>query len=283
MTILADMRTRRFWRHFVAHTLMCLGLLSTILQTTNVILPSLTIFQGLPILIGVISLSLIWGIYSSWPQPIAEEYLMPATKITIVKGDLLKEESHIVIGANDTFDTETPTIISRTSLQGQVLERLFNNDLKELDKLLESALSGKPVISQIAKPGKQNQYGIGTVATVKSGPRHIYFLAYCELDVQNTAHSTPDKIWKSLLALWETVTRTANQRTISVPVVGQGLARISSYLPAQDSIRFIALSFMLASRQQKICDELRIVVQPALYERLDRLELQAFLSSLRAS
>ena len=63
MTILADMRTRRFWRHFVAHTLMCLGLLSTILQTTNVILPTLTIFQGLPILIGVISLSLIWGIY----------------------------------------------------------------------------------------------------------------------------------------------------------------------------------------------------------------------------
>jgi len=70
---------------------------------------------------------------------------------------------------------------------------------------------------------------------------------------------------------------------VAISVIGGGQARLAQILPAQDSIRFIALSFMLASRREKICDELRIIVRPAEYKRLDRLELQSFLSSLRPS
>jgi hypothetical protein len=40
---------------------------------------------------------------------------------------------------------------------------------------------------------------------------------------------------------------------------------------------------MLASRRERVCDELRIVVRPSEYEKLDRLELQAFLDSLEMS
>ena len=70
---------------------------------------------------------------------------------------------------------------------------------------------------------------------------------------------------------------------VSVPVIGGGQARLASVLPAQDSIRLIALSSMFASRTKKVCDELRIVVHPNDYEKLDRMELQSFLSSLRPS
>ncbi|MCF7534622.1 hypothetical protein [Pseudomonas petrae] len=62
-----------------------------------------------------------------------------------------------------------------------------------------------------------------------------------------------------------------------------GQAPLSSVLPAQDAIRFTVLSFMFASRNSKVCDELRIVVRPDDYRKLDRLELQSFLSSLRSS
>jgi len=54
-------------------------------------------------------------------------------------------------------------------------------------------------------------------------------------------------------------------------------------LPAQDSIRFIALSFMLASRYSKVCDRLDIVVRKEDMKRIDMLELQAFLTSLKQS
>jgi len=174
-------------------------------------------------------------------------------------------------------------VIHHSSLQGQALQRLYGGDLKELDSQLAKALAGKPTVGTIAKEGKQTQYGIGTIATVKHASRLIFFLAYCEMDVHNTAHSTPDKVWKSLLLLWDEVSKKGNGGTVSIPAIGGGQARLSSIFPAQDAIRFTLLSFMFASRNAKVCDELRIVVRPEDYKKLDRLELQSFLSSLRSS
>jgi hypothetical protein len=248
-----------------------------------VINPSVTVFQGMPFLLAVIVISLIGGLIWSWPRPITQDYDAPKTRISIVKGDMLAETAHLVIGTNDTFDTETPIIISKESLQGQTLQVLYGGDLKELDAQLATALSGKPTVGTITKAGKQTQYGVGTIATMKHGARLIFFLAYCEMDANNNAHSTPDKVWISLLSLWNEVSKKGNGGTLSIPVIGGGQARLSNILPAQDAIRFILLSFMFASRGAKICDELRIVVRPEDYQKLDRLELQSFLSSLRSS
>lgn len=283
MEIFQDMRTWRFWRHFLMRSFVSLGGLSTVLQTSNVINPTVKVFQGMPILLLVIAISLFAGLIWSWPRRITQDYGAPKTKISIVKGDMLAETTHLVIGTNDTFDTETPIIISKGSLQGQALQVLYGGDLKELDAQLATALAGKSTVGTIAKAGKQTQYGIGTIATVKHASRLIFFLAYCEMDSHNTAHSTPDKIWKSLLLLWDEVSKKSNGCTVSVPIIGGGQARLSSIIPAQDAIRLTVLSFMFASRRAKVCDELRIVVRPEDYKNLDRLELQSFLSSLRTS
>jgi hypothetical protein len=111
----------------------------------------------------------------------------------------------------------------------------------------------------------------------------MYLLAYCEMNKDNEARATVDSIWASLQKLWSEVSRTGNGGTVCVPAFGGGPARISSILPAQDAIRLTALPFMFASRREKVCDELRIVVHPNDFARLDRLELQAFLSSLKPS
>ncbi|MYN37997.1 hypothetical protein GTP55_01290 [Duganella sp. FT109W] len=283
MEILQDLRTWRFWRHFLTMSFACLGGLSTVLQTSSVINPEVKIFQGTPVLIAVIVISLVFGLKLSWPRPISQDYSAPKTKITIVEGNMLAETTHLVIGTNDTFDTETPNIIAQSSLQGQALQVLFGGDLRELDAQLTNALTGKPTVGTIAKAGKQTRFGVGTVATVRHAARLIFFLAYAEMDAQNTAHSTPDKVWTSLRLLWDEISKRGNGGTVSVPVIGGGQARLSSVLPAQDAIRLTILSFMFASRNEKVCDELRIVVRPEDYKKLDRLELQSFLSSLRSS
>lgn len=283
MAILHDLTTWRFWRHFITRLLACFGACSTFLQTTNVLFPQVTTFQGTSTLISVVVISILGGLAWSWPRPITQEYNAPKTKISIVKGNLLDEKQHLVIGTCDTFDTETPVIISKNSLQGQALEVLFGGDLKELDQLLVAALAGQQVVGTIAKPGKQAKYGIGTIATVKQAARLIFFSAYCEMDQNNVAGSNPDQIWKSLRTLWTEISNRGNGAAVSIPVIGGGQARLSNLLPAQDSIRLIVLSFMFASRSKKVCDELRIVVRPEDYNKLDRLELQSFLSSMRAS
>jgi hypothetical protein len=283
VSITQDLKTGRFWRHYLTKSFAIFGGIAVFIQTYSVVDPQSTTFQGLEVFLALAIISLGSGLYLSWPRPIQEEYDSPKTKISIVKGDLLAQGTHLVIGTVDTFDTETPVIIAKNSLQGQALENLFGGDLKELDERISQALAGKNVIGAIQKDGKQNKYGVGTVATVKSAARLIFFLAYCEMDENNKAYSSPDNFWHSLRLLWEEVSIRANGDTVSIPVIGGGQARLSNLLPAQDAIRFTILSFIIASRANKICDELRIVVRPEDYEKLDRLELQSFLSSLRAS
>ncbi|MFS2137781.1 macro domain-containing protein [Duganella sp. Dugasp56] len=282
MEIINDLKTSRFWRHFLVKAFAVAGGLSGLIQFNNAVFPS-TAWTGNNVLWTVIAISFVVGILLAWPRPIMAEYSSPKTKITIVKGDLLEEKGHIVIGASDTFDTEPPNIIARQSLQGQVLDRLYGGNLALLDQHIDEALRGYQSIGSIQKAGKNTKYNIGTVAVVTNGPRKLFFSAYSEMNDLNESRATPDTVWKSLQALWSSVSVHGNGTTISIPVIGGGQARLSSVMPAQDSIRFIALSFMMASRRERICDELRIIVRSDDYQKLDRLEIQSFISSLRPS
>ena len=203
MELLKDFRTWRFIRHLLTHSFVCFGVISTILQTISLIESTVVFFHGWAFLIKILGISLVWGIFKSWPRPLMQEYSAPKTKISIVKGNILDDKNHLVIGTNDTFDTETPNIIARNSLQGQALTELFGGDLKDLDNHLNTGLLGKKIIGKINKTGKQDQYGIGTIATIKQSGRLLFFLAYCEMDAANNAQTTPDKVWKSL-STWET-------------------------------------------------------------------------------
>ena len=114
------------------------------------------------------------------------------------------------------------------------------------------------------------------------GLRH-FFVAYTTMDSNNKAHGSADGLWRSLGNLWTSVRVYSNGGVISVPVIGGGQSGLSPVLPAEDAIRFIALSFIIASRTEPVCEELRIVVLPDMYDRLDHFELQAFLSGLARS
>lgn len=278
-----DLATWRFWRRFLTYSFACVGAIAVALGIINILFPNKLAAQGTLWSFGILIASVTYGLIRSWPRPIEQFYSLPNTIIRVVKGDLLEETGHLVIGACDTFDTQPPNIIARDSLQGQALDRLFGGDVAELDRRISEALSTHTHVGTIEKSGKRLRYELGTIAVLKESGRKIFFVAYSWMDQQNQARSTPDSIWKSLLNLWEEVSRHGNGGCVSIPVIGGGQSRMAQILPAQDSIRFIVLSFMFASRKEKICDELRIVVRTADYNRLDRLELQSFLSALRPS
>lgn len=222
--------------------------------------------------------------WRSWPRPIEETYQTPNTRIRVVKGDLFDNEAeHLVITICDTFDTATPDIIERKSLQGQALDRIYNNNTAKLDEDLTAALNGIQPIGTVNKKGKTLRYPVGTVAIVDQTRRKLYFVALTYMDENNNARGTPDGLWNSLNRLWEAIGRSSNNRAVCMPVIGGGLSRMSNIVPTQDSLRFIILSFMFAARKNTVCDELRLVLRPEDYEKLDRLELQAFLTSLKPS
>ncbi|HEX3962060.1 MAG TPA: macro domain-containing protein [Trebonia sp.] len=240
-------------------------------------------FRGLPWGLIILAVSAVYGLIRSWPRPIEQYYSSPNTVIQILKGDIFSQPGHLVIGICDTFDTLPPNIIARDSLQAQALDRLFGGDVAELDRRIDEGLVGHSPVETVQKPGKRLRFELGTIAVLTEAGRKLFFVAYTYMNEQNQARGTADGIWKSLSNLWLEVSKHANGGTVSISVIGGGQARIAQILPPQDSIRFIALSFMLASRREKVCDKLQIVVRPADYDRLDRLELQSFLSSLRPS
>ncbi len=282
----ADIGTRRFWKHFSIKTFAAVGTLSTAYKLLVTWKPEWAWLHDGGTLAVLIVISFVTGIVTSWPRPISQTYDKPKTKISIVKGDMLAGNEHLVIGACDTFDTETRyNIIAKESLLGQIIGRFYGDEVADLDAELDKALvSHMPIDTlPLTKAGKHKTYAIGTVAPVKQAGRFLFFLAYCRMDEHNNARATVDDVWKALLALWIEVSKKANEKSVSIPVIGGGMARISQVLPAQDAIRLTILSFMFASRREQVCDQLNILVQPDVYDKLDRLELQAFLSSLKGS
>jgi Thoeris protein ThsA, Macro domain len=278
-----DVRTRRFWRYFATHLFAAIGFMSAALGLLALLAPAAIPHHEGWFAAGVLVVSLIYGGYRAWPSPITIQYNQPNVTVSVVEGDLFDQPGHLMIGMSDTFDTAIPNIIARASVQGQFLERVFNGDVVALDQRLDDALRTTVPLEDVSKLGKTKRFALGTVAVIREHARCYFCVAYTSMNEANEARGTPAGLWRSLDQLWRAVSLHANGGRLSLPVIGGGLARVAQILPAQDSIRFMVLSFLLASRAEKVCDELVIVVRPSEFRRLDRLELQAYLRSLRPS
>lgn len=281
MAVLRDLKRWRFWRRYITHTFAAVGVLSAFAGIIALFFGTISAHYTWTIWLGCAA-ALIYGGVIAWPRPVEVAFSAPNTKISVVRGDLFSQGTHLVVGTCDTFDTVAP-YIAPNSVQGVYLKRVYGGDAGALDRALSEHLALLEPSGTIEKPGKTVCYEVGTVVPLQAlGLRH-FFVAYTEMDPNNKAHGTADGLWKSLGNLWTSVRNHSNGAPLSIPVIGGGQSGLSPVLPAEDAIRFIALSFIVASRSNRVCEELRIVALPDLYDRLNHLELQAFLSGLARS
>lgn len=278
-----DLRTRRFWRTFATQSFAAVGFMAVLLELYDVFQPNELSNLDWPLPLVMVAVALGYAAYRSWPRPVEQQYSRPNTKIRIVTGDLFDQDANLVIGMANTFDTAVPHVISKTSVQGQFLERVYSSDNAALDADLGQSLSGVATTGSMNKTGKCEMYPLGTIAVIQHGRRHYFCAAYTEMNERNEAHGTVPGVWRCLENLWDEVRARSNGDPVAMPVIGGGQARMSHVLPAQDSIRLIILSFLLASREKRVCERLDIVVRDRDVRTLDMLELQAFLTSLQDS
>lgn len=281
MGILRDIHSKRFWTLLALNTLAAAGTLATVLGALDLVIPGIFV-KNVPVIIGCVVVAIVFGVVRSWPRPVEEKYSAPNTSISLVRGDLFDEASHLVIGTCDTFDTVEPHI-SSASVQGQFLHRIYASDSAGLDSAIATELASAPVLETVDKPGNKRRFAIGTVVRLKQPNRSFYLVAYSRMDEVNDARATTDGLWHSLSNLWAEVRSSGNGAAVSIPLIGGGQSKVSQVLHADDSVRFIILSFLLASREAKVADELRIVARPEEFDRLDHLEIQAFLSAMKKS
>lgn len=276
-----DLRNRRFWLGLATHIFVALGVVAALLGLFDLFWPDKLDKWSTPEVLVIPALSLAYAVWRSWPYPVEQHYSTPDTKIRVVTGDLFEQGTSLVIGMADTFDIETPHIIATNSVQGQFLDRVYAHDVGSLRSELDAALAGKPVVGLVTKAGNTDRYALGTVATITHQRTNYFCVAYTSLDEHNKASSSMGVLWEAMERLWDEVRRRSNGESVSAPVIGLGQSGMSTVLPMQDAVRFLILSFMFASRKERVCDELVIVVRPEDEKRLDLLEIQEFLGSLR--
>lgn len=278
--------SQRGWRLFGLHTLAAFGLLSAALQLVSAIWAPI---GGFPypwlIAAGVIAVSLAFGLVRAWPrQQISRQFVRPDMTVRVVVGDLFDQEAHLVVGASDTFDTDTTddVVINSDSVLGQYLDRIYGGDRGRLEQELIAALHDvEPEATEPleAKVGKSQRYPLGTVAVLGPTTRRTFAVVYTRMGNDLIARGTVDDLWRGLGAVWNAMHRYGQRGTIAIPLIGSEFARVSC-LDRESLLKMILLSFVARSRQDPVCRELVVVVRPADADKINMLEVAAYLRTL---
>ena len=203
-----------------------------------------------------------------------EDFTDPDIAVVVMSGDLFaQEDANLVVGFSDTFDTDTDRsiVISSESVQGLLLQQLYDGDRARLDRDLKGALSRVPKASvetrSAKRLGKLTRYPLGTVATLHYGNRRIFGLAYSRMGNNLVAQSSLPALCTSLENLWESVYLYGQLKPVAMPLIGSGLSRIRE-ANHDDLLTLIVRSFMARSRDRFICPELRIIVHESAFEKI---------------
>ena len=272
-------------RRFAGEALAAFGAISALVQFVGQLYPRALAHPG-PLTALALGLCLAWGAARARHRPrVARAFRHPGTTVAVLPGNLFDQGTHLVIGFSDTFDTDTGAHgpIDPASLQGQLLAREYGGDLRALDRALAEALREVRPLARERRSdkrrGKLLRYPVGTTAVLGPRPRLIFAVACSRIGNDDVSRSSVEEFGVSLHRLWDAIARRARLEPVAMPLLGAGLSRLDQ-VDVESLVRMIVLSFVLRSRERLICRELRIVLRPEDFARLDLRELDAWLEIL---
>ena len=168
--------------------------------------------------------------------------------LVVKSGDLFKEEGLKVIPVNEYFDTQVDNnIISETTLHGIFVKRYIENNDEKLKKLnIEISKQLKNIECDEVKErksGKKKRYPIATTILIED-----YILtALSKFNDKNEAYLSMPEYLEFLNKFWNEIDRIHNGRTINIPVIGTGLARINPTLSYEEYLEQIIFSLKTSS------------------------------------
>ncbi|MEV0965557.1 macro domain-containing protein [Streptomyces sp. NPDC049910] len=191
------------------------------------------------------------------------------TDVVLLRGDLFdQDDCNLVIGFSDTFDTETAEdlVISRESVQSQLVDRLFAGRRRLLDDKLRTGLRKTKTVgteSARSKPlGRRVRYPVGTTVAVPVDGRRVFAIAYSQLGNDLVARSSDRDLRLGLENLWASVAVHGLFKPVAIPLIGSGLARVTD-LDRGQLVALIVDSFVDAcARHPALTPELRVVIRP---------------------
>lgn len=185
--------------------------------------------------------------------------------INIVIGDLMKmKKKDLIIPANVHFITElTDTLISENSVQGQFTKKYYST-ISHLDSDIENSLNGQPYsIEDPRHLGKEKRYDLGSVAKLSIKKDNIrlfwaYLFALAKFNEHGVCQSDMGEFQRTLPSLWNFIQTRGQLSDLAMPIIGSGYCRIDA--SREDLFKEILMSFLAATRNNKFCKSLTIVI-----------------------
>lgn len=213
-------------------------------------------------------------------RSISRKVSSPDSVVEIKVGDIFDEEGHLVIGANDVFDTELGEIMKPSSVQGQFLIKFYNGEHEKLDAEIEEALKPLNHLREEATDkvrGKTGRYPIGTALALGTEEKRYFLTAYGHMNNDMTVKSCSDDVQHSLNKLWNEIRLKGHGRNVAIPIIASDLARTG--LPRMSLARLIINSFINASKEKFITKKLTLMIYPKDLEYVNLYQLEDFLRS----
>lgn len=256
------------------------GLLITVLQGAEYMLPAEFVSPIVAFLrentLHEISAVLFFVVIFKWKN-LDYIWKCKAMEVTVeIKCcDFFRQDGCKLIQFADTFDTDFSVnkLVKPTSVNGQFISRFYRGRVQKLDEIIEKTLrvnKVKGTENNLLK-GKKQVYGSGTVIPVATHNQNFILVAFSRMRPNGTSSMSKISYTDFLTSLWQKLPAVNLQdETLNVTVFG---ASSISGLPAdfkfQDKLHEIIKSFLLASKNRRICKKLRICMRPEDYQQLD--------------
>lgn len=255
------------YKKVTATFLEILGFFSLIYGILDIFLPSQLQkikfdYKGLLVLLAI---SLICSIIKNRPK-LQRKFAIKNRdiNITIVVGDIFKQDGAKVIPTNTTFDTcKDDEFISIRSIQGQFQEKYFKNNLGTLDSMIKESLR-ESKISEILNDGRKTKverYECGTVSKITCMNERYYLLALADVNKNGTPQAKYENILIALQGLWDFLAENRHIENLVVPIIGTGRAGIAE-ATRMKVIKDTILSFVAVSSEVKITNNLVLCIHP---------------------
>ncbi|HFC8458675.1 TPA: macro domain-containing protein [Neisseria subflava] len=252
----------------------------------------LTIFSGVVLFIDdtplkerwifpvvLILFLIVWYVFLWWRASNLKDIDLDieSTTISIVTGDLFKQDGLKAIPFNEYFDTQVDDeVISKASLNGIFITDILLGEVEQLDshilsyKFREENILEKNT-TRIA--GKNQKYQIGTVCLYED-----YLLtAFSKFNDKNQAYLTMPEYLEFLIKFWDEINVVYAQRSVSVPIFGSGITRIKEHknITDEELLKIMLWTFRISETRFKYPAKLNIVIHEDKIDKINLFEIKS--------
>ena len=217
---------------------------------------------------------IFWYIFLWWKASNLKDIDLDieSTTISIVTGDLFKQDGLKVIPFNEYFDTQVDDVlISKVSLNGIFIENILQDSVESLDEYI----SGYNFHNEnILEENTTRAEGKKQKCVYK---KEYLLTAFSKFNDKNKACLTMPEYLEFLIKFWDEINAVYAQRSVSVPIFGSGITRIKEHknITDEELLKIMLWTFRISETRFKYPAKLNIVIHEDKIDKINLFEIKS--------